>query len=81
MNNLAFICLFLARDSFSATIWKGIRYAEPVERWRAPVPYKLGFDHAVANRQEEYEVCPQENADQPEVGCFFFTNFQINYSI
>ena len=25
-----------------------------------------GFDHAVENRQENYEVCPQGDATQPE---------------
>ena len=32
-------------------VYKGVRYAEPQERWTPPVKYAAGFDHAIENRQ------------------------------
>ena len=30
---------FILWQGTLAEVWKGVRYAEPVERWRAPVEY------------------------------------------
>ena len=38
--------------------YKGIRFAEPVQRFKPPVPYAAGFDHAKANRGD-YPQCTQ----------------------
>ena len=59
-----FLLLFLATENAVnavVDVFKGIRYAEKVERWKAPVEYKAGFDDAKENRLNEYGYCPQEN--------------------
>ena len=61
---MKFLFLFTFIDALK--VWKGVRYAEPVQRWQAPEPYQAGFEDAVENRQESYSDCPQGNADQTE---------------
>lgn len=65
MKTLLCLLLWTTRESAATTIWKGIRYAEPVERWQAPVPYQHGWQHALDNRGA-YDACPQDAATQSE---------------
>ena len=57
-----------------SVVYRGVRYAEPPQRWQPPVEYQLGFDHALANL-ESYDACPQGDAAQSE-DCLFLDIFK-----
>ena len=42
--------LFGAGTEGTVDVYKGVRYAEKAQRWKAPVPYQGTFEHALENR-------------------------------
>ena len=42
--------LFGAGAEGTVDVYKGVRYAEKAQRWKAPVPYQGTFEHALENR-------------------------------
>ena len=43
--------LFGAGAEGTVDVYKGVRYAEKAQRWKAPVPYQGTFEHALENRK------------------------------
>ena len=49
---------FLLWQETLGEIWKGVRYAEPVERWRAPVEYAQEYSFHIFSIEFDQKRTP-----------------------